>query len=507
MLFRMKTRFSQFTYPSLLLAAGLALLAAEPLAWLVNSWLDPSYASDGLWVVLLFAALSWWSLGSSRRDEATPQRRRMALLLLLASALVRLTGQLLAINVIGALTLVVDVYAIGRLLRLDQRQRPLAPFWLALLFAGTLPLERILQRTLGFVLQQLSAWSACGLLTWLDPGIRCNGTRIQLPGEALLIDLPCSGASALVLYAVLLCALLAVGRPTWRQGLLAWWCVPLAAWIANSLRILLLALGVLYPIDGIAVLHQPWHELVGLLALLPGLALLWWLFQAIPRPRPTVRSLLPLPGRGDGQTGPGLGRRFAPAAAVTFLLLALLIVTRTPRPLDAGPLLEPPYAPRYLAGEYGQPVPLLAKEQAYFERYGGAATKMRYGERGLLITRTASPLRHLHAPDECLRGLGFAVEYLGSHAALLPTAVYRATAPDGSRWRVSVSFVAAGGETASNVAEAVWHWLRSPQPWMALQRTAPWDNPPADDAGWDLQLFSALDLPIGAGPHFQPNEE
>lgn len=498
----MNTPIPSVSYPSLLLVAGLMVLAAEPLAWLVNSWLDPSYASDGLWVFLLFAALLLWSLTSPRQPVATPAGQRLALGLLLASALARLTGQLLAINLIGALTLVVDVYALGRLLALDQRRRALSPFWLALLFACALPLERMLQRTLGFALQQLSAWSACGLLTRIDQAIRCDGTRIQLPAETLLIDLPCSGVSALVLYAVVLCALLALARPGWRGGLLALAALPLTAWLANGLRILLLALGVLHPVAGIEVMRQPWHELAGLLALLPGLALLWWLFQAIQRPLPAVPSHGPAPGQAEA-VGPGATL----AAALGFLPLALLIVTATPRPLDAGPRLEPPHAPRYLAGEYGQPVPLLAKEQAYFERFGGAASKVRYGERGLLLTRTASPLRHLHAPDECLRGLGFAVEYLGSHADPLPTAVYGATAPDGARWRVSVSFVGADGATASNVAEAVWHWLRRPQPWMALQRIAPWDSPPANDLDWERQLLAALDLPIGAKPNFQPNEE
>jgi len=468
------------------------VLSVEPVRWLVHSWLEPSYDSDGLWVFLLVTALLAWSLGSPRQ-QASGGHLRWALLLLLATALVRLAGQLLAVNVVGALALVVDVYALGLLLGLQHRRRTLSPLWLALLFACALPLERILQRTLGYLLQQLSAWSSCSLLTWVDGGVVCSGTRITLPGATLLIDLPCSGASALVLLAVVLSALMAVARPGWRWGLVALLSVPLAAWLSNSLRILLLALGVMHPPAGVDVMAQPWHELVGLLALVPGLGLLIWVFFLVLRSKRE-----PIAQR---QRQPEVQNRSPSTAALLplsllFLPLALLIVTLTPQPLDAGRVLEKPYAPRFLAGEYGQSVPLLPKERAYFEQYGGAAVKAQYADRGLLITHTESPLRHLHAPDECLRGLGFAVEYLGSHAKLLPTAVYRAVAPEGDVWRVSVSFVAADGSTASNVAEAVWQWLQAPQPWFAVQRIAPWDSAAEADNGWDRQLFAALDYPI-----------
>lgn len=450
----------------------------------------------------LFVGLSIWSLGSPRQRDSHGQRHR-ALLLLAASACIRLAGQVLAIHVIGALALVVDSYALGLLLGLAQRRRPLSPFWLSVLFACALPVERILQRTLGYALQQLSAGSACALLTRVDARIVCHGTRIQLPNTSLLIDLPCSGASALVLLLVLLATLLAVARPRWQHAIPALVSVLVGAWLSNSLRILLLAVGVIHPLAGIDVMRQPWHEFVGLLALLPACALLLWLFVRIHRTTRAATPTPPLVGSAEEQKAKRPKRAIIqtqPARillAFAFLLLALVVVTRTPQPLDAGQRLSRPYAPRYLAGEYGHPLPLLPKEQAYFEQFGGAATKMQYGERGLLITHTESPLRHLYAPDECLRGLGFEMEYLGTHAQVLPTAVYRARSPDGALWKVTVSFIAADGRTASNVAEAVWYWLQAPQPWFAVQRIVPWGRTAAADHEWDRQLFAALDYPVG----------
>ncbi|HQC73410.1 MAG TPA: hypothetical protein PLE42_11920, partial [Candidatus Competibacteraceae bacterium] len=46
------------------LCLGLLLLAAHPLVWLVQTWLDPAYDSYGLWVALLSLGLLIWSASS-----------------------------------------------------------------------------------------------------------------------------------------------------------------------------------------------------------------------------------------------------------------------------------------------------------------------------------------------------------------------------------------------------------------------------------------------------------
>ncbi|MEJ2608926.1 MAG: exosortase T [Candidatus Thiodiazotropha sp.] len=477
-----------------MLALSISILAIDPVRWLINTWLDPSYDSDGLWVFLVFSLLLLWSLTSPRKEVLGRYQRR-ALMLLATTAMLRLAGQVLAIHILSALALVVDVYALGLILGLQQRQRPLSPLWMALLFACSLPLERILQRTLGYGLQQLSAETSCSLLTSLDAGISCQGTRIQLPTESLLIDLPCSGASALVLMTILLCALMAFARPSRRQGMAAVWIMLSAAWISNSLRILILALGVLYPVPNVDLMQQPWHELVGLFSLLPGFALLIFYFLLIGRTGQHQEPITALKPMLQNQSSNTAYSHSPPIfGAMAFFLLVLLIVSLTPHPVDSSEVLDTPYAPRFLAGEVGQVVPLLDKERHYFERFGGAAIKMQYAERSLLITQTQSPLRHLHAPDECLRGLGFSVNYIGSHASLLPTAVYRAQSPDGRVWRVSVSFISSSGKTTTHVGEAVWHWFQSPESWMAIQRIAPWNSPTNENQDWDQHLFAALDI-------------
>ena len=52
--------------PRLLFAIGIGLLALHPLIWLINTWIDPAYQSNGFFVLLLVVGLFLWSVTSSR---------------------------------------------------------------------------------------------------------------------------------------------------------------------------------------------------------------------------------------------------------------------------------------------------------------------------------------------------------------------------------------------------------------------------------------------------------
>lgn len=194
-----------------MLVVAALLLAYAPMVWLVNTWHDPSYASKGLFVFLGCLSLFLWSV-SSRKISGSSIKSKTPLFLLLASALIRLVGQALAINIIGALTLVMDVYALAKLSGLDQRARPLSPFWLAVCVGFSLPLERVLQRTLGYGLQHLSADGACFVLGGVFDTVKCQGVRILINTQDVLVDLPCSGARSFLLLLLFFCICAAIGR-------------------------------------------------------------------------------------------------------------------------------------------------------------------------------------------------------------------------------------------------------------------------------------------------------
>ncbi|MCC9002517.1 MAG: exosortase T, partial [Candidatus Competibacter sp.] len=217
------------------LILGLALLAIHPLIWLVGTWFDPAYDSYGIWVAALTVALLLWS-ATSPVQMANSRERLNGFRLLTITAAIRLLGQWLGINVLGAAALAVDVYAIGLLLGLNRRTRPLAPGWLAVLFAFALPIERILQRCFGFILQQLSAAGACAALK-LGAPVQCTGIQLQWQGQTVLVDLPCSGTRGLLLLLLLYVALAALTRPTWRRAGEGALLALAAATLGNSLRI------------------------------------------------------------------------------------------------------------------------------------------------------------------------------------------------------------------------------------------------------------------------------
>jgi exosortase/archaeosortase family protein len=478
---------------NVLLAAAALVLVVDPIRWLAATWCDPAYDSNGLLVFLAAACLFAWSVSSPVAGHAA-RGRQLAFALIALSATVRLAGQVLAINTVGALCLVLDAYALGVLLGLAARERPVSPAWLAVVFAFSLPLERIVQRSVGYLLQQVSAAGACGVLGTAYDTVACAGVRIVLAGKDVLVDLPCSGARALLLTLLAFAGAAAVCRPAPLQAVAGFLLALASALAANVLRIAILAIGIAEPrrLGGIAVMEQPWHDLIGLVALALACAPLLAWAQRVWRPQRAghAPSSAPAPSRPHRlPLGVGLAA-FAGA-------LAIVNLPRTP--VDVAQRNLAVSLPLTLAGHAREPVALDPREQAFFAQYGGSAVKGQYGPHGLLLVRTTSPLRHLHTPDDCLRGIGFRVAYLGSKFSPVATAVYSAVAPDGTRYRVEVSFVSDRGEVTSNVATAVWRWLNgTARSWTAVQRISPEDVPEPRHEQWTAAVVAALEL--GAPP-------
>ncbi|MBK8815174.1 MAG: exosortase T [Methylococcaceae bacterium] len=471
---------------------GMVVLALEPMTWLFRSWFDPALDSTGGWVFLLCAGLFLWSL----RSPITPSGENSdakPILILASTAIIRSLGQLFAINVIGAVALVFDVYAIALMMRVNARRNALSPGWLALLFAFSLPLERILQRLIGFGLQHLSANGTCLMLEGFFTEVKCAGIRILLDGRDVLVDLPCSGVKSLTLLGILYVAFMCIIKPSIRKSLFIGILTFISALIANTIRIVCLSIFMVYPekIRGINVMAQPWHDIIGLICLtfaaLP-LVLICSRRQSEPLKNPKKEESL----ISDTQQN----TKIKTLLAAGFLSLSLAIVSLPRSPLDVSHSESPLSLPQFLNGYYGQTIALTRQERAYFTQYGGSALKMRYGDNSsVLLIRTDSPLRHLHSPDECLRGLGFNVTYEGIHYQPIPTAIYIATGPDGAQWRVSVTFYSEFRRFSTNVSEVVWMWLQQPHStWYALQRITPLNTPNSDAQLFDKNLFSALEI-------------
>jgi exosortase/archaeosortase family protein len=116
------------------------------------------------------------------------------------------------------------------------------------LFAFSLPIERILQRLIGFGLQHLSADDAC-LLCYKACLRTCSvrGIRLLLAGHDVLVDLPCSGVRSITLLCLLYATLMCVFVSHWLHAVLIGMMTLESTLLANVLRISFLARFIAYP--------------------------------------------------------------------------------------------------------------------------------------------------------------------------------------------------------------------------------------------------------------------
>ena len=474
--------------PPLLAAPGLVALVVEPAVWLIGTWTDPSYESDGALAALAVAALYVRAVRSGPAAGAASPRA--ALGLLVAAAAARLAGRVLAIHLVGAVALVLDVAAIGLLLGVQRRPWAVSPWAAAALFGFALPVENVVQRVLGHPLQLAAASVAERALAVGYEDVVRTGTLLGRPGIELAIDLPCSGARGLTLLAALAVGLSCRRQPgVARLGLAAVATIG-GAVLANTLRIVTLFAGA---DAGLPVIAEPWHGAIGLAALLAGAVPVLAALGHAP-----ARAPAPAPAAVATFASPRLGLAGAALASV-----AAVAVTLAPeRPVDVSrtPAARP--LPASLGPWSGAEVPLSPKEARYFAAYGGSAEKRAYDDGAgpahtALVVRTSAPLRHLHGPDRCLVGAGHVVERLGVRPGAVPTIVWRSVAPDGVAWRVEASFVSDRGESAASVSEVVFRWLERPgATWTLVERISPFEaceRDPARCRRFDEALFASLD--------------
>jgi len=506
----MKTNISHnLSWPKVIIITAAVLLAYDPLLWLIKTWIDPSYASSGLYLFIIVAGLFGWSFSSKRTALSNQQ---FPLILLFLSAIVRLVGQILAVNVLGAITLVVDLYAIAKIAGLDRRMRSISPLWLSLSFAFTLPLERILQRVFGYGLQNISADGACTVLGVIVNDVSCQGVRILINQQDVLVDLPCSGARAFLLLLFFFSVSACFFRLNLRNAFYGFLITVLSAYLINVIRICVLAIFIGFPnlIFNIDVMSQPTHDVIGLILLSFGVlpVALWarWKQTDNHASTPHLPSKLLHHGWWLKRTKTNINKSIS---ALGFMGIAIVIISLPKEARDVSRKDLPIEIPMNLGGDFAVPQELLPKEQLYFTQYGGSAKKAQYADRSLMVVKTSAPLRHLHAPDDCLRGLGMDVEYRGVHYSPIPTAIYKATDEQGAEYRVAVTFISSTEKyMTTNISEAIWYWLKNPdEDWMAIQRITHWDSDPTKNNEFDYAVMASFELPHAVFAFNQKNGE
>ena len=86
---------------------------------------------------------------------------------------------------------------------------------------------------------------------------------------------------------------------------------------------------------------------------------------------------------------------------------------------------------------------------------------------------------------------------------------FLATSKSGERFRIDVTFVSDRGQLTTNIAAAVWHWLRGDaRTWTAVQRNSHADVAIVEHARWSAAAVAALgiDPPVTKFYPQQPQE-
>ncbi|MDG1858404.1 MAG: exosortase T, partial [Emcibacteraceae bacterium] len=271
----------------------------------------------------------------------------------------------------------------------------------------------------------------------------------------------------------------------------------ISAYLINVLRICVLAIFIGFPglIFHIDVMAQPTHDVIGLALLsLGAIPIALWARSRTAQSQ--VIKQLPKTLIKDAWWLTQERFTFNKAYLAAGLMIMAVVITQIPKKAyDVSRKDLTINIPITLNGEFAVVNALLPKEEAYFTQYGGAAVKASYGDQSLLVVRTSAPLRHLHAPDDCLRGLGMDVEYRGVTYDPIPTAIYKATDDQGIDFRVAVTFVSSDQKyMTTNVSEAVWRWTQNPsEDWIAVQRISKWDDP--KHTTFDYAVMASFELP------------
>ena len=318
------------------------------------------------------------------------------------------------------------------------------------------------------------------MLSLFSDSVTCTGVQIALGGTPVMVDLPCAGIGGLTLLATALIFAATILRPTPHRIALAALTALATTLCANIARVSLLSWGAAHaPFD---ILAEPFHSATGLVTL--GLA--------------ALAPLAILSGGTIHRRNAALTPRpISLPLATAFAATAMLVLSLPSHPLDAAPTPLPVSLPAQINGHAAAHQPLSPQERRYFSTYGGGAAKAGYGPMGLLVSRTASPLRHLHDAQDCLRGLGYDVTFLGTSTAPAPAAIFALTAPDGSRWTAHITYIASDGTTVPTVSAAVWHWFSNPgTTWTAVQRFTPANLSEPARKSLDLAVLAALDIPL-----------
>lgn len=417
--------------------------------WSLRRMSDGSDDPYGV-VALAMLLLCLWR---ERRHFSAAPRPAWLLASLTFSVLAIGTGALLPALARGVLA-VLAVIAAALALR-GPRQPALAWLGLGLL---ALPILSSLQFFAGYPLRVITAEVSVWLLRGVGLVVERQGSTLDVGGQLVMVDAPCSGIH--MAWVAYFCAFasaawlrLGDGHLLRRLPLLG-----LLVLAGNSLRNTLLVLQE----TGQSSWPGWMHEATGLLVFVGVCALVLRLITA-GAPLPVVVS-----SRPAGQT---LGTGWQWSLAALFVALGVWSTLARPLPSESA---APAFVewPQRFEGELLRPLALSPVEQRFVADFPGAIARFSVGERAVTLRHVTAATRKLHPAADCFRGLGYRIEAITLRQRPAAVGLQRCFVASGKGPALSVCEYIEDAAGRSFSDHSAWYWSAivgaSPGPWRAV---------------------------------------
>lgn len=417
--------------------------------WSVQRMSDGSDDPFGI-VALIALSLMLWR--ERRQLSAAPRLPWLLLTLLLCTATVLAPGlPPLLRAVVAVLALFAGVLALRA-----PGQALLAWLGLGLL---ALPIMSSLQFFIGYPLRVLTAEVSAWLLRAGGLEVLRQGSTLEVAGQLVMVDAPCSGIQMAWVAYFTAFATAAWLRISDRQLLRRLPLLGVLILAGNILRNSLLILQETGRLD-----WPGWmHEGTGLLVFVGVCALVLRYVANGVAPAPLAAQL---PGRR-----PPLNPTLQAALACAFAALALW-------PLLAKPVaVEPGHGnfvewPTLFAGQPLRPLALSAVEQRFAAQFPGAIARFSAGKQLITLRHVIRPTRKLHPAADCYRGLGYRIQAMHLEQRSDGAGLQRCFVASGHGvdLRVCEYIEDAAGQSFSD--NSAWYWSAlsggSVGPWRAV---------------------------------------
>lgn len=369
-----------------------------------------------LWLCLISQLLALWPQGqwiAARMQDGSDQPFGVIAVLSLAALLITqqsawqapktrflLMAVVLQLAACGAwlmlpplLSSLLAVLAISMLIAafLPQNSPYLPIFGLAVL---SLPLLSSLQFYAGFPLRVITAQCSAWILQLWGNQVERIGTNLQINGQLVMVDAPCSGVQLAWMVYFFACVIALYRQIADKHFLRCWPLLGVLVLLGNIIRNTCLVVLETRP-QG---LSDSLHQSIGLVILVMVCSVVAWLLSKQPTPEKQEKSMV----------------LASPAWLFPLVMLCMMLSGAVSwSKQSATTQTNPKYIewPQQWDGKPLQPLALSVVENRFAANFAGHIGRFSDGQRQIVLRYVEQPTRMLHPASDCYKGLGYHIQH------------------------------------------------------------------------------------------------